>query len=79
MTRPGRLVVESAGGPQRQPAELMIRIPQSVAAAVESGNWSPFQPEVEVDDVWDGAVLANRKEPVVDGEVMKPRSLRIAS
>jgi len=75
----GRLVVESAGGPQRQPAELMIRIPQSVAAAVESGNWSAFQLEVEVDDVWDGAALVNRKEPVVDAEVMKPRSLRIVS
>jgi len=75
----GRLVVESAGGPQRQPDELTIRIPQSVAAAVESGNWSAFQLEVEVDDVWDRAVLVNRKEPVVDAEVMKPRSLRIVS
>jgi len=75
----GRLVVESVGGPQRQPDELAIRIPQSVAAAVESGNWSAFQLEVDVDDVWDGAVLVNRKEPVVDAEVMKPRSLRIVS
>ena len=38
-------------------AQLMIRIPQSVAAAVESENWSAFQVEVEVDDVWNGAAL----------------------
>jgi hypothetical protein len=75
----GRLVVESTGMRQRHPAELMIRIPQSVAAAVESGNWSAFQLEVEVDDVWDSAVLADRAEPVVDAEVMQPRSLRIVS
>jgi hypothetical protein len=75
----GRLVVESAGIRQRHPAELMIRIPQSVAAAVESGNWSAFQLEVEVDDVWDSAILVDRAEPVVDAEVMQPRSLRIVS
>ena len=75
----GRQVVESAGARQGRPAELMIRIPQSVAAAVESGNWSAFQLEVEVDDVWDGAVLVDRAEPVVDTEVMQPRSLRIVS
>jgi hypothetical protein len=75
----GRLVVESTGIRQRHPAELTIRIPQSVAAAVESGNWSAFQLEVEVDDVWDSAVLVDRAEPVVDAEVMQPRSLRIVS
>jgi hypothetical protein len=75
----GRLVVESAGMRQRHPAELMIRVPPSVAAAVESGNWSAFQLEVEVDDVWDSAVLVDRAEPVVDAEVMQPRSLRIVS
>jgi len=48
-------------------------------AAVESGNRSAFQLEVEVDDAWDGAVLTKRKEPVIDAEVMKPRSLRIVS
>jgi hypothetical protein len=75
----GRVVVESAGMRQHHPAELMIRVPQSVAAAVESGNWSAFQLEVEVDDVWDAAVLVDRTEPVVDAEVMQPRSLRIVS
>ena len=75
----GRPVVESAGAHQRHPAELVVRIPQSVAAAVESGNWSAFQLEVEVDDVWEGAVLVERAEPVVDAEVMQPRSLRIVS
>lgn len=75
----GRLVVESAAAQQRHPAELMIRIPQSVAAAVESENWSAFQVEVEVDDVWNGAALVDRTKPVVDTEVMQPRSLRIVS
>jgi anti-sigma28 factor (negative regulator of flagellin synthesis) len=75
----GRLVVESAGMRQRHPAGLMIRVPPSVAAAVESGNWSAFQLEVEVDGVWDSAVLVDRAEPVVDAEVMQPRSLRIVS
>ena len=75
----GRLVVEFAGARQRHPAELVSRIPQSIAAAVESGNWSAFQLEVEVDDVWEGAVLVERAEPVVDAEVMQPRSLRIVS
>ena len=75
----GRLVVESAAARQRHPSEVMIRIPQSVAGAVESGNWSAFQLEVEVDDVWDPAVLVDRAEPVVDTEVMQPRTLRIVS
>ena len=75
----GRLVVESAGALHRHPAELLIRIPQSVAAAVESGNWSAFQLEVEVDDAWEAAVLLDRARPVIDAEVMQPRSLRIVS
>ena len=75
----GRLVVESAGALHRHPSELFIRIPQSVAAAVESGNWSAFQLEVEVDDAWEAALLIDRAKPVVDAEVMQPRSLRIVS
>jgi ribosomal protein L14 len=75
----GRQVVESASVRQRRSNELMIRIPQSVAVAVESGNWTAFQLEVEVDDAWDAAVLVDRAEPVVDIEVMQPRSLRIVS
>jgi hypothetical protein len=75
----GRQVVESAGARQSNPAELMIRIPPSVAAAVESGNWTAFNLEVESDDVWDAAVLVDRTQPVVDDEVMQPRSLRIVS
>ena len=75
----GRLVVESADTQQRHPPQLMIRIPQSVAAAVESENWSAFQVEVEVDDVWNGAALVDRAQPVIDAEVIQPRSLRIVS
>ena len=73
----GRPVVESAGGRERHPADLLLRIPQSVSAAVESGDWSAFQLEVELDGVWQGAVLVNRAEPLVDAEVMQPRPFRV--
>jgi hypothetical protein len=75
----GRLVVESADVLRRHPAEVLLRIPQSVAAAVESANWSAFQLEVEIDEAWQAAVLIDRAKPVVDAEVMQPRSLRIVS
>jgi hypothetical protein len=75
----GRLVVESADVEQPHPPQLVIRIPQSVAAAVESENWSAFQVEVEVDDVWNSAGLVDRTKPVVDTEVMQPRALRVVS
>jgi hypothetical protein len=75
----GRPVGESAGGRQRHPADLLLRIPQSVSAAVESGDWSAFQLEVELDGVWCGAVLVDRVEPLVDAEVMQPRPLRVVS
>ena len=35
--------------------------------------------EVEVDDVWLGAVLVDRTRPVVDTEVMQPRAFRVVS
>ncbi|TMC45223.1 MAG: hypothetical protein E6J23_05350 [Chloroflexi bacterium] len=75
----GRLVAESAGGRQRHPADLLVRIPQSVSVAVESGDWSAFGLEVELDGVWRGAALVDRAEPVIDAEVMQPRSLRVVS
>jgi hypothetical protein len=75
----GRPLVESAGGRERHPADLLLRIPQSVSAAVESGDWSAFQLEVELDGVWHGAALVDRAQPVVDAEVMQPRSLRVVS
>ena len=75
----GRLVTKSAGTLHRRPAELLLRVPQSVAAAVESGDWSAFHLEVEVDDAWRHALLVDRAEPVVDAEVMQPRSLRVVS
>jgi hypothetical protein len=75
----GRPLVESAGGRERHPADLLLRVPQSVSAAVESGDWSAFQLEVELDGVWHGAALVDRGQPVVDAEVMQPRSLRVVS
>jgi hypothetical protein len=75
----GRPVAESASARQRRPAQVVLRIPQSVAAAVESGDWSAFRLEVEVDEVWLGAVLVNRAQPVVDTEVMQPRAFRVVS
>src|SRR5438552_267678 len=75
----GRLVTESVGTLHRRPAQLLLRVPQSVAAAVESGDWSSFHLEVEVDGGWMAARLVDRAEPVVDAEVMQPRSLRVVS
>ena len=75
----GRPVAESVSARQRRPAQVVLRIPQSVAAAVESGDWSAFRLEVEVDEVWLGAVLVDRAQPVVDVEVMQPRAFRVVS
>jgi hypothetical protein len=75
----GRPVAESASGRQRRPAQVVLRIPQSVAAAVESGDWSAFRLEVEVDEVWLGAVLVDRGQPVIDTDVMQPRAFRVVS
>ena len=75
----GRPVAESAGARQRRPAQVVLRIPQSVAGAVESGDWSAFRLEVEVDDVWHGAVLVDRAQPIVDSDVMQPRAFRVVS
>jgi signal transduction histidine kinase len=75
----GRPVAESVSPRQRRPAQVVLRIPQSVAAAVESGDWSAFRLEAEVDDVWLGAVLVDRAQPVVDTEVMQPRAFRVVS
>ena len=63
----------------REKAQVVLRIPQSVAAVVESGDWSAFRLEVEVDEVWLGAVLVDRAQPVVDVEVMQPRAFRVVS
>jgi hypothetical protein len=62
----GHPIAETVGARQRRPAQLVLRIPQSVAAAVESGDWSAFRLEVQVDDVWRGATLVDRGEPAVD-------------
>jgi hypothetical protein len=75
----GRIVVESDRPQHRNASELLLRIPQSVAAAVESVNWTAFQLEAEVDEVWEPAALIDRAKPVVDSEVMEPRALRIVS
>jgi hypothetical protein len=75
----GRAVAESAGGRQRRPSQVVLRIPQSVAAAAESGDWSAFRLEVEVEEVWCGAILVDRSSPVVDIDVMQPRAFRVVS
>ena len=75
----GHLVVETSSARQRRPAELLLQVPQTVAAAVESGDWSAFQLEAEVDGVWQAADLVDRAQPLVDAEVMQPRSLRVVS
>jgi hypothetical protein len=75
----GRPVAESSTPRTRRPAQVVLRIPQSVAAAVESGDWSAFRLEVEVDEVWHGAALVDRGQPVVDAEIMQPRAFRVVS
>jgi hypothetical protein len=75
----GRLVVESGAAGQRGTGDVMLRVPQSVAGAVETGDWSSFQLKVDVDEVWLGAALVVRTEAVVDTEVMQPRTLRVVS
>jgi hypothetical protein len=74
----GRVIAESVGTLRRSP-QLMLAIPPSVAAAVESADWSAFRLEVEIDEAWEDAALVSRVEPVVDTEVMRPRALRIVS
>ena len=75
----GRLVVETSSARQRRLAELLLQIPQTVAAAVESSDWSAFQLEAELDGAWQAADLIDRAQPLVDAEVMQPRSLRVVS
>ena len=75
----GRPVAESAGSRQRRPAQVVLRIPESVAGAVESGDWSAFRLEVEVDEAWHGAVLMDRAKPVVDTDLVQPRAFRVVS
>ena len=75
----GRLVAECAGAGQRRHAELVMGIPPSVAAAVESADWSAFRLEVEIDEAWREGALVARAEPVVDSEIMRPRTMRLVS
>jgi len=74
----GRPVAVSVRARQRRPTQVVLRIPQSVAAAVESGDWSAFRLEVEVDDVWQGAVLADRAQPV-DAAPARQAAFRVVS
>src|SRR5437870_3382206 len=73
----GRLVVETSSARQRRPAELLLQVPQTVAAAVESSDWSALQLEAELDGVWHAADLVDRAQPLVRAEVAQPRSLRV--
>ncbi len=75
----GRPVAESASARQRRPAQVVLRIPQSVAAAVESGDWSAFRLEVEVDEAWHGAVLVDRAQPVIDAQPARQAAFRVVS
>jgi hypothetical protein len=75
----GRPVAESLGTRHRRPAQVVLRIPQSVAAAVESGDWSAFRLEVEVDEVWHGAVLVDRSQPVIDAQAPRQAAFRVVS
>ena len=75
----GRPVAESASSRRRRPAQVVLRVPQSVAAAVESGDWSAFRLEVEVDGVWRGAVLVDRAEPVTDEGSVRQAAFRVVS
>jgi hypothetical protein len=82
----GHAVAETAGARQRRAAQLMLRVPQSVAAAVESGDWSAFRLEVLIDEAWHVAVLVERGEPVADArgatydaQAARPAAIRIVS
>ncbi len=75
----GRPVAESASSRRRHPAQVVLLIPQSVAAAVESGDWSAFRLEVEVDEVWRGAVLVDRAQPVIDERAVRQAAFRVVS
>lgn len=79
----GRPIAESPSGRQRRSATLHLRIPQSVAGAVETGDWTAFRLEVLVDDVWRGALLVDRGRPVVgasiESEASQPRAIRVVN
>jgi hypothetical protein len=62
----GRPIAETSAARQRRPSQLVVRVPQSVAAAVESGDWSAFRLEVLIDELWRGAELVDRSERVGD-------------
>jgi hypothetical protein len=80
----GQPIAEIATVRQRRSAQLVMRVPQSVAAAVESGDWSAFRLEVLIDDVWRAAVMADRGDlgertvHVLDDRARRPH-IRIVS
>jgi hypothetical protein len=74
-----RPVAESPTSRRRRPAQIALRIPQSVAAAVESGEWSAFRVEMEVDEIWHGAVLVDRAQPVVELRSPRQAAFRVVS
>ena len=71
----GRLVIESAKT-RRRSTEMLLRIPQSVAAAVESADWSAFQLEVQLDGEWLSAALVARAPVASDA---RPAAFRVVS
>jgi hypothetical protein len=78
---PARRARTAAGRARSTP--LVLRVPRSVAAAAESGDWSAFRLEAQVDDVWRGAVLVDRTAPVLEAQradaVKRPAPMRIVS
>jgi hypothetical protein len=87
----GQPVAEASGPARRartasgraRSTSLVLRVPRSVAAAAESGDWSAFRLEAQVDDVWRGAVLVDRTAPVLEAQradaAKRPAPMRIVS
>jgi hypothetical protein len=75
----GRPVAESSTSRRCRPAQIVLHISQSVAAAVESGGWSAFRVDVEVDEIWHGAVLVDQAQPVVELRSARQAAFRVVS
>lgn len=74
----GRTLVESSAR-RRRSAEVLLRIPQSVAAAVESADWSAFQLQVELGGWWHGAALVDRAQTAADAPPARQANFRVVS
>jgi hypothetical protein len=75
----GRTLAESPSTMLPHTGPIVMRIPHSVAAAVESGDWSAFQLEAEIDGAWRLAALVERGMAETEDRPQRVTALRIVS